>query len=199
VDFSTLLLSLVPLFVAVDAVGILPIFLSLTEGMAEAQRRRIAMQAILTAFAVGVGFLVLGRAILSLLGITVQDFLIAGGSVLFLIAAMDLISGRKLARRVEAVGVVPLGVPLIAGPAVLTTELVLLNLYGYPPVLVSLVLCIGFTGVLFVGSGFFIRLLGRAGAQALSKVASLLLAAIAVRMIRQGVVEIVQGFVERAS
>ena len=84
-------------------------------------------------------------------------------------------------------GVVPLGTPLIAGPAVLTTSLILMDQFGVFPTLISVVGNILLAGVTFVFSGIIIRLISVMGSRALSKIASLLLAAIAVMMIRRGV------------
>jgi len=106
-------LCFVPLFVAVDAIGLLPLFLALTEGVKDRDLRRIILQSILTAAGVAIGFLVLGQAVLSLLGITVHDFMIAGGILLFGIAFSDILSSEKPQRAVdpESLGAVPLGVP----------------------------------------------------------------------------------------
>ena len=189
--FNNFLLAFVPMFVAVDAIGILPMFMGLTEGMLRQDRQRIVKQSLITALVVAVGFVFLGKSIFHLMGITVQDFLVAGGCLLFLIATTDLLSGQKYARRIESIGAVPLGIPLIVGPAVLTTELVLIDVYGIPATVLAIVANILVAGAVLLTADFWIRLLGQAGSQAISKVASLLLAAIAVMMIRKGLMQLI--------
>lgn len=182
-------LCFVPLFVAVDAVGVLPAFLSLSQGMEPRQVRRAIYQSMATATAVALAFLVLGTAILDLLGITVADFMVAGGILLFVLAIGDLLANEKLQRRVDAdsLGAVPLGVPLITGPAVLTTSMLLLNQYGAAWTAAALVANILIAGIVFRFAGGIGRVLGRTGEKIVSKIAMLLLAAIAVMMVRKGI------------
>ena len=179
----------VPLFVAVDALGVLPLFLGLTEGLDRRKVRRVIFQSVATAVAVALAFLAGGKALLNLLGITVADFMVAGGLLLFAISMTDLLSTEKTQRHVDAdsLGAVPLGVPLVAGPAVLTTSLILLDQYGIVPTAVSVLLNILIAGVLFLFADPIHRVLGRAGAKIVSKIASLLLASIAVMIVRKGV------------
>ncbi len=180
-------LAFVPLFVAVDVIGTLPMYLGLTEGMDPKIRRHIVRQSILTALPVAVGFLFLGQYLFQRLGITMSDFMVAGGTLLFIIATLDIISGVKYAKRIDIIGAVPLGIPLIVGPAVLTTELMLVGTHGQAATILAIVTNIGLAGLVLLTSDFWSRLLGKAGSQAFSKVASLILAAIAVMMIRKGV------------
>lgn len=187
------LMVFVPLFVAVDAIGILPIFMGLTEGVAAADRKRIVKQSFITALFVAVGFIFLGKSIFHLLGITISDFMVAGGILLFIIATLDLTTGTKFARRVETLGAVPLGVPLIVGPAVLTTGLMLVDVHGMSATLAAVVINLMLAVGILLSADFWNRLLGQTGSQAVSKVASLILAAIAVMMIRRGLLEIFAG------
>jgi multiple antibiotic resistance protein len=183
------LLCFVPLFVAVDAIGILPMFVSLTEGADKASRQRIAIQSILTASVVAVAFLWLGPVLLRFLGITVQDFMIAGGVLLLAIALSDLLTGEKRQRMAdpESLGAVPIGIPLITGPAVLTTCILLRDIYGRWTTTYALVANIAIAGIVFHAADPITRALGRNGTKSASKLASLLLAAIAVMLIRKGI------------
>ena len=183
----------VPLFVAVDAVGVLPMFIGLVQDMDEKATRRIIYQSVLTAAAVAFAFLAVGTYLLGLMGITVFDFMIAGGCLLFIISMTDLLSAPKARRQVdpESMGAVPLGVPLIAGPGVLTTSILLLNEHGLGPTAVSLALNLLIAGVAFRFADAINRVIGKTGSKILSKIASLLLAAIAVMMVRRGIVGIV--------
>ncbi len=181
------LLSLIPIMVALDAPGTLPIYMAMTEGLEKHERRRIVRQSILTAFLITIGFSLLGRAVFSALAITVEDFMIAGGIVLLIIAVTEIVrAGEKKYTISPAFGVVPLGTPLIAGPATLTTTLMLIGSYGYIPVILSLVVNILLAWLIFAQADRIIKFIGINGSRAFAKVAALLLAAIAVKMIRSG-------------
>jgi multiple antibiotic resistance protein len=183
-----ILLSFIPIFVAVDAIGVLPIFVSLTEGLGTGQRTKIIIQSMFTALCLAVGFIFLGSAVFKLLGITIGDFMVAGGVILFSIAIADIIHPVKQRRIPDKdLGVVPLGTPLIVGPAVLTTSLAIISHYGLIPTLISVLVNILLAGIIFSLSSVLIKVLGEAGSKALSKITSLLLAAIAVMMIRKGI------------
>ncbi|MBN2354112.1 MAG: MarC family protein [Spirochaetales bacterium] len=185
---ETFFLAFIPIFVAIDAVGVLPLFLSFTEGYTRKERVRIILQSIITALIIAVAFLFLGDLIFRFLGISVGDFMVAGGAVLFCIAIIEIVNPRKRQRMPgKDFGAVPLGTPLIAGPAVLTTSLILATQHGVIVTLVSLAVNIAITGGIFFLSDFLIRIIGDTGAKAMSKVTSLLLAAIAVMMVRKGI------------
>ena len=188
---KNLLLAFIPIFVAVDAIGVLPIFVSLTQGLKKEEKSRIIFQSMLTAICLAVGFIFLGKIVFKLLGITLGDFMVAGGAILFCIAIMDIINpGKKRRIPSNELGAVPLGTPLIVGPAVLTTSLIIIGEYGLYATLFSVLVNVILAGIVFSLSGILIRILGEAGSKALSKITSLLLAAIAIMMIRKGVAQI---------
>ena len=185
---KNILLSFIPLFVAVDAIGVLPIFVSLTEGLDKQQKNKIIVQSMVTAFLLAVSFILVGKLVFKLLGITLGDFMVAGGALLFCIAIIDLVSQTKERRiPVKDVGAVPIGTPLIVGPAVLTTSLLIISEYGLLPTVIAVIGNILFAGLIFSGSYWLIKTLGEAGTKALSKIMSLLLAAIAVMLMRKGI------------
>jgi multiple antibiotic resistance protein len=185
-----ILLPLIPLFVAFDALGILPIFVSLTSEMDPSERRRVIRQSTLTAFLVSIGFLAAGKWIFALLGISVSDFKIAGGILLFIIAIVELIfPERTRTFPKETVGVVPIGIPLIVGPAVLTLLLMIVNTYGYFSTLLCLGLNLLIVWFIFSQSQWVMRLMKEGGTKGVAKVSSLLLAAFAMMMIRMGIKE----------
>ena len=190
---NTFWVCFVPLFVAVDAIGVLPIFMGLCEGVPVARRRVVVVQSIITATLVAVAFLLAGPKVLELLGISVADFMVAGGLLLFVISLSDLVTGEKWRSKidVETIGAVPIGVPLITGPAVLTTCVLLMNQHGASVTVAAVVVNILIAGLIFWFADPIGRFLGHAGARTLSKIASLLLASIAVMMIRKGVISIV--------
>lgn len=185
-----ILLSFISIFVAVDAIGVLPIFVSLTEGIERSERGKIIVQSMLTALCLAVGFIFLGKAVFRILGITIGDFMVAGGAILFCLAITDIINPVKKRRiPTEELGAVPLGTPLIVGPAVLTTCLVIISQYGLLATLISVMVNILLAGMIFESSSVLMKLLGEAGSKALSKIMSLLLAAIAVMLMRKGIAQ----------
>ncbi len=188
-------ISFVPLFVAVDAIGILPLILSLTQDVEPAERPRIIRYAMLTALALGLGFIAIGKGILFMLSIKTSDFLVAGGVVLLVLAIRHLMTGKWVelqpAISKEMIGVVPIGTPLVVGPAVLTTLLLLTEQHHIGAVVLALVLNLALAWLIFTQASKVARFLREPGLRASSQVASLLLAAIAVMMIRKGILEIV--------
>jgi len=188
---KNILLAFIPIFVAVDALGVLPIFVSLTQSVKKKEKLALIGQSMVTALCVAIGFIFLGKAVFRFLGITVGDFMIAGGTVLFCIALIDILNSGKH-RRVppKELGAVPIGTPLIVGPAVLTTSLIIIGEYGLAATLASVFINVIIAGVIFSFSRVLTKILGEAGSKALSKVMALLLAAIAVMMIRKGVIQV---------
>ena len=180
--------AFIPLFVAIDPIGLAAVFLSLGQGVPAATRKKIANQATLTGGAVALLFLFLGQTIFSALGITSGDFQIAGGLILFILAARDLVqsAAEPPAKLADDFGVVPLGMPLIAGPASITTLILLAQTIGTTMALIALAANLVLVVLAFVFSDRLGRLIGATGMRAISKIVSLLLAAIAVNMIRHG-------------
>lgn len=189
------LLSFIPIFVAMDAFGVLPMFIAFTEHLNKRDRRKILTQSIITAFLIGIIFLFLGRWIFRILGVLVSDFKIAGGMVLLAISLRDILQYEKSHKLpTETMGAVPIGTPLITGPAVLTTMIILLDSYGLAPTISSFIVNLLIVWVSFSYASTISKFLGKAGSKAFSKIASLLLAAIAVMMIRKGVIDTVAYF-----
>ena len=177
----------VGLFVALDIIGTLPIYVGLTQNL-DAHQRKIALRSsILTALIVAVVFMFVGEQVFTYMGITLADFRIAGGLVLLLISLADLLGKSEHQSRAKGdTGIVPLAVPLITGPAVLTTLLIQYSTFGWALTLLSLLLNYSIGWLLLEGSDRLQKLLGRDSLTVLSKIAALLLAAIAVAMIRAG-------------
>jgi len=189
-----LFLPFIPFFVAFDPLGILPIFVSLTSEMAEGDRRKVIRQSTLTAFLAGLGFLFVGRSIFRLLGITISDFKVAGGILLFILAIVDLIfSERTRTFPKETLGVVPIGIPLMVGPAVLTLLLISAPAYGYVSTILCFILNLLLTWFVFSHSSQIMKFLKEGGTKGIGKVFALLLAAFAMMMIRTGIIEWVEA------
>lgn len=187
--FETFIQSFIPLFVAMDTLGLIPLFLGLTQGMERGQLRRLIYSATGTAFIIAIVFLFSGTALFDFLGITPADFRIGGGIVLLVLAIQDLASSTPEERRKPRanVGVVPIGIPLIMGPAGMTTILILVDSQGLVMTLSALIANCLVVLIVLLNSKWIIRVMGEAGSQAFAKVASLFMAGIAVMMIRSGI------------
>ena len=183
-----LLLTFIPLFVAVDVVAVVLVYLGIGVRLPEPARRRLILESTITAAAVGLGFLFAGDAILRFLGVTVGDFQIAGGLLLLVLSIHDLLHpDMPLRQPGTRPGVVPLGIPMIAGPAVLTTLITLARTHGYALTVTAYVLNLVIVWAALRWASLVGRLLGEAGDRAMTKDLSLVLAAIAVTFIRRGV------------
>ena len=187
------ILCFVPIAVAVDAISLVPIFIGMTERFNESSRRQIIWRSIVTAAVVGIAFLIAGKGLLVLMGIRPEDFQIAGGLILFGLGLPDIL-GRPMIRREVAglsMGVVPLGVPLIVGPGVLTACLLLGDRYGYKATISALLVNLALVAVGLLFAARILRLLGEAGTKALTKLTGLLLLSYGVMLVRDGIEKII--------
>jgi len=179
--------AFIPLFVAIDPIGLIACFIGFAPNASREHRQRQGVLAVCTGLGVAIGFIFLGKAIFAALGISVADFQVAGGLVLLALAVRDLIGHPdKPGSGSQDFGVVPLGMPLIAGPALLTALLLLIDTVGVTYTILSL-----HVNLLVVEIGFRYarqveQLLGKQGLNGVSKLIALLLAAIAVSLIRRG-------------
>lgn len=197
--WSEFLVAFMAFFVAMDVVGILPIYLSMTQDMELPVRNRVVDQSILIGAGVAFVFAFVGHTIFKHLGIEIPDFKIAGGLVLLLIALADLVGKQEAVQRASgSSGIVPLGVPLITGPATLTTLILQISSAGYIITLVALILNYGISWLVLRKSHRITRLIGKDGTVVVSKLAALFLAAIAIAMIRSGVAEHVRVFIRNS-
>jgi len=193
-------LTFIPIFVAVNAVSVLPIYVALTADLKQKKRNEVLLHSIITATAIAFAFILIGKLVFNIIGVTVSDFKIAGGVLLFIMSISYLLpdgSQRDKHLEKEDVGVFPLGTPLITGPAVLTACLVLRDEYGLVPTLISLVLNVIFVWIIFVKADSIIKFLGKSGSRAFSKVGDILLAAFAVMMVRNGAIEIIRSIMTK--
>jgi len=187
------ILSFIPVFVAVNIFGILPIFISLTEGITKEEKQKIVHQSVLTGTIIALVFMFIGKIVFLIMGITVSDFKIAGGILLLILSVNLLLPGEPRKREIDtAVGIFPLGTPLITGPAVLTTTLMMIDLQGFIPTLVAIILNMFIVWIVLNNSEKAFKILGSGGLKAFSKVIDILLTAIAVMMIRKGIFEILK-------
>ena len=182
----------IPLFVAMDALGVLPLFLNLTNHLKRDQKRKLITDATMAALGISILFLFAGKLIFAFLGINESDFRIAGGLVLLIISISDVaFAGLRLrASQTPDIGVVPIGIPLIIGPAALTTILILVDQQGVAMTLAALVVNLAIVWIFFRNSDILLKIMGESGSRAFAKIMALFLAAIAVMMIRVGLTDI---------
>jgi len=181
------LLAFIPVFIAIDPIGLVALFLGLGTSASHEHRRSQAFLGLLTGLLVATGFIFLGKAIFGALGITVADFQVAGGLILLALAVRELVGYGRIDREEDnEFGVVPLGMPLIAGPALLTALLILIDSVGVLFTLLSLIVNLGIVALVLCNAERFARLMGRQGLRGISKIIALLLAAIAISLIRRG-------------
>jgi multiple antibiotic resistance protein len=191
-DLALFLSSFALLFAIFDPIGSVPIYMAVTKPFPE-ERARIVRQSVVVATAILYVFAYLGWVIFDLLGITLDDFRIAGGIVLFMVA-IEHLGGRAKPESEDAseVAVFPLATPLLAGPGAISTVVILAN-PPYGPLMTFLVI----TGNALVAyailakSDWVQRILGENGSRALSRITALLIAALAISFVREGIVNIV--------
>ncbi len=189
------ILSFISIFVAVNALGVLPLFISLTEKLSKKERHKVIINSIFTATVIAIAFMLIGKLVFMIMGISVADFKIAGG-ILLLILSVNLLlpEGHESRKSTSDVGIFPLGTPLITGPAVLTTSLVMIDAYGLLATLAAFVINMLVIWFIFSKSDSVIKVMGVGGTRAFSKVADILLTAIAVMMIRKGIIDILNSY-----
>ncbi|MCX5995174.1 MAG: MarC family protein [Chloroflexi bacterium] len=188
---DSFIFTFVPLFIVIDAIGNLPFVISASEGMLKPERRKMINIVVITAAVVGLIFLFLGQLILNVMDISFGSFAIAGGLILLALSVRYMITGQmvessKEAKKEEMVGVVPIGTPLTVGPATITTLLLLVKQYPLYWVLISFALNLFIVWIVCMLGNWIARFLGQGGIKAVSRVFSLLLAAIAVSMVIKG-------------
>lgn len=200
-DVQLLLSAYVTLFVIMDPPGTVPVFLGLTSAMTSKQRNRAARQAILVAFGVIVVFALFGQQLLAYMHISLPALQVAGGVLLFLVA-MELLTGKMEGAEPSPngqvnVALVPLGTPLLAGPGAIVAVMVFTKQATETPQWVALALAIVlihltlYLAMRFAGGVH--RVLKDSGTILVSRIAGLLLAAIAAQMVADAVMSFVQG------
>jgi len=208
-----LILSFSSLFAVIDPLGVIPFFSGLTSGMDQRKKRQILIKALITAFSVLMVFTLVGHQVLSLFGITVEAFRIAGGVIFFGIG-LDMLQskprrwhtgiGRAYAKDVELSedteedgdpSITPLAIPMIAGPGSITTVMVLTPQapphFGLPLVLGAVLGILLLTGAILMGTDAVLARLGRTGMKVIEKLMGLLVTVIAVQLMIDGISPIV--------
>ncbi len=181
--------AFVLLFAVIDAVGTVPIFIGLTEGY-PGDRRRIVRQAVIISTVILVLFALFGWLIFDIFGITINDFRVAGGIILFIVAVDHLQGEGDRSKGLEPsdVAAFPLATPLLAGPGAIST-VIIISSSPYSPFLALVVIAVNavLCFVILSGSEWVRRVIGKNGTIALSRITALLIAALAVSFIATGI------------
>lgn len=195
-DTAFFITAFVTMFVVIDPIGLAPLFVALTQGMTTAARRRIALRATVIGILILLAFAAFGEALLSFIGISMPAFRVAGGILLFL-TALDMLFERRTKRREDKQeedhddpSVFPLAIPLIAGPGAIASVILLM---GQRPGVEGAALVLGATGIVmlivmafFLASGMIERALGKTGVTVVTRLLGMLLAALSVQFVLDG-------------
>ncbi|WP_170412487.1 MarC family protein [Ruegeria atlantica] len=196
-DFAFFITAFTTLFVVIDPFGTTPIFVALTQDMDARARRKVALRTCATASGILIAFAAFGEAVLGFVGISMEAFKVAGGALLFL-TALDMLFERRTKRREDRVeeedhhdpSVFPLAIPLVAGPGSIATIILLAG--QHPGILGIVEACIVMLAVMavvltfFLSGGLIARLLGKTGLNVLTRLLGMLLAALSVQFILDG-------------
>ncbi len=202
IDPAFLVTAFAALFVVIDPIGLTPIFVALTRGMSATRRRALAVRACVISFAILLVFALFGEAVLGFIGISMPAFRVAGGILLFL-TALDMLFERRQKRRRDQAdedddeeeddedpSVFPLAIPLIAGPGAIATIILLVGQstgpLGFVATMGVLLAVLALVLVLFLGAGLLERLLGRVGINVVTRLLGMLLAALSVQFVLDG-------------
>ena len=183
-----LLRATISLFVVINPIGTIPLFASITQKMQKKEQDKVLKTTVITAGALLIIFAVAGTQILSIFGITISSFMIAGGVLLFVVSIELLTHGgwRFGGTVSDESGVVPLAFPLLAGPGAITTVILSFQMSGLMVTILSIAIVIGITYVVFSLTGAIYRILGRRGSLIITRIFAVLVAAIAVQYIVNG-------------
>jgi len=200
-ELPALIAAFTTLFIIIDPMGLAPLFLALTDGMTTAQRRAVAIRSCLISFGLMLAFLFLGEALLGFIGISMSAFRIAGGVLLFL-TALEMLFQKRQARREDNASevhaaddpsVFPLAMPLIVGPGAITTIILLAGqANGATDMLAISAVMLSVLATVFIAfllAPALERLLGKTGLNILTRLLGMLLAALAVQFILDGMLE----------
>ncbi len=199
-EWPALIAAFTTLFIIIDPPGLAPLFVALTRGMTPGQRRAIGLRACLTAGVLMLLFLFLGEAVLGFVGISMPAFRIAGGVLLFL-TALDMLFERRQARRKGSAeegqqehhddpSVFPLAIPLIVGPGLITTIILLAgqakSAADFAAITAVMAANLLIVFVTLLVSPLIERVLGKVGINVVTRILGMLLAALAVQFILDG-------------
>ncbi|MHC1567986.1 MAG: MarC family protein [Candidatus Syntropharchaeia archaeon] len=184
--------ALITVFVIADPFGNVPIFLSLTENMSSEERRRTIVKAVSSATLILILFALLGEGILEFLNISLNSFKIAGGLLLLVIAFQMLVGSPREVEpgEEESIAVVPMGIPLLAGPGTITSVMIFMteaqDFLNKASVILAIILAMVGTGLIVINCDFLSKIIKKEGSRALTKIMGIILAAIGIEMMVGG-------------
>ncbi|MEM2902340.1 MAG: MarC family protein [Candidatus Bathyarchaeia archaeon] len=180
--------AVIALFVVVDPLGNMPIFLSLTSDIGEDERKRMFNVATAVGFIVLMVFAVIGKGFLDALGISLYSFMVAGGLLLMIISVKIIIQGgwREEALSPSDLGVIPIAFPLLVGPGAITTTIVTLQSNGVTTALASVAIVFAIVWVMLRFIKYINKILGRIGSMVVARVTAIMIAALGVQFVIQG-------------
>ncbi len=203
--FYLLASSFATLFAIMNPIGAVPILISLTDGYTKKERDNVILKSTFTAAGMMLGFMLIGAYIFQVLGISIYDFEIAGGLLLFKVA-FDMLQGKTSPTKItntekeesverEAIGIAPLGTPLLAGPGTITTAIIFFNGNGDTLmtrliVIISVVLLVIITYFILKFSIPIFGRLGKTGSIVITRIMGLLLASIGIQLIASGIINV---------
>lgn len=180
--------AIIVLFIIVDPLGNIPIFMNLTEKMTNPQKRKVFNTACLVGFILLLVFAATGQEIFMIFGISMYSFEVAGGILLLIIAMRILIAGNlnENIDSPESLGAVPIAMPLLVGPGAITTTIFSLQFYGVAIAALSVLIVLSLTWIILRFMNVVYKILGKTGSVVIARVMALLMAAIAIQYILNG-------------
>ncbi len=187
-SLAELVKAVIALFVVIDPVGTVPVFIGLTEGMSPPERKHVLKTTVVTSLILLIVIAIAGQQILNLFGISLNSLMIAGGILLLILSIKILVQGGWSKEEISAdsVGVVPLAFPIIVGPGAITVTIVTLQTAGLLVAMISVLIVLSVTSLLLFVVNPVYRFLGRMGALVISRIMAVFIAAIAVQFIADG-------------
>jgi multiple antibiotic resistance protein len=193
-DFlNELIKSTIALFVVIDPIGSIPLFVALTNKMDKAQRKKTSELAIVTAASLLVIFAIGGTQILSIFGVKIESFMIAGGILLFILSMELLTHGGwrfGIGDSSEDTGVVPFAFPLLVGPGAITSVIISFETAGLLVTIISIAIVIGVTYLTLLLIDPINKILGRRGSIVITRVFAILVAAIGIQYVIDGLTNV---------
>jgi multiple antibiotic resistance protein len=181
--------AIIVLFIIVDPFGNIPIFVGLTQNITEPQKRRVYNTACMVGVILLLVFAITGQEIFNIFGVNIYAFEIAGGLLLLIISIRILVSGNthEVVESPESLGAVPIAIPLLVGPGAITTTILNLQDYGVYVAALAVFVVLGITWVILRFINRVYKILGKTGSLVIARVMALLIAAIAIQYVLNGV------------
>ena len=191
--FNKILTYTIQLLAVVEPFGIIPILINLTKKMEKETSKALSKSAALTSALLLMIFGIAGTQILSVFGITVNSFMVAGGALLFIVSLEIMRHGalRNIQNDLQGTGVIPIAFPLIAGPGAITSVIISQQKDGLIVTLLSIIIVMGITYLILRSINSIYRILGNRGSEVISRIFAVILAAIAIQYIVEGLRNII--------